>query len=288
MGGSPGAAECARRHADDLAEDAAEVVGVIEADAQGNLGQGQVGIDEQGLGFADAPAAQVLKRGVVGRVLERMGDVVAAGVEMLGNVADGEVFGIMLFDVRAGVFNQEVFRLSSFDGPLRDLLPYKMDDGLGCCICCGISVRLGEAVFNDVVEGAEFFGDGLAGNAGMGAGRKQRIGARAGALESCDGDAAGIRERIKHQTFIVHDFTVVDDDIAGLRMAYLIADDMRAVAGEHEIELDAVLVLMHRADAAVPVIEADEAWLLLEGGCFLLIDVDGDGHVFLLSGLSES
>ena len=99
LGGSPGAAECARRHADDLAEDAAEVVGVIEADAQGNLGQGQVGIDEQGLGFADAPAAQVLKRGVVGRVLERMGDVVAAGVEMLGNVADGEVFGIMLFDV---------------------------------------------------------------------------------------------------------------------------------------------------------------------------------------------
>ena len=71
-------------------------------------------------------------------------------------------------------------------------------------------------------------------------------------------------------------------------MAYLIADDMRAVAGEHEIELDAVLVLMHRADAAVPVIEADEARLLLEGGCFLLIDVDGDGHVFLLSGLSES
>lgn len=163
-----------------------------------------------------------------------------------------------------------------------------MDDGLGCCICCGISVRLGEAVFNDVVEGAEFFGDGLAGNAGMGAGRKQCIGASAGALESCDGDAAGIRERIKHQTFIVHDLTVVDDDIAGLRMAYLIADDMRAVAGEHEIELDAVLVLMHRADAAVPVIEADEARLLLEGGCFLLIDVDGDGHVFLLSGLSES
>ncbi len=48
-------------------------------------------------------------------------------------------------------------------------------------------------------------------------------------------------------------------------MAYLIADDVRAVAGEHEIELDAVLVLMHRADAAVPVIEADEAWFLLEG-----------------------
>ena len=141
LGGSPGAAECAWRHADDLTEDAAEVVGVIETDAQGNLGQGQVSIDEQGLGLADAPAAQVLKRGVVGRVLERMGDIVAAGVEMLGNVAGGEVLGIMLFDVRAGVFNQEVFRLSSFDGPLRDLLPYKMDDGLGCCVCCGISVR---------------------------------------------------------------------------------------------------------------------------------------------------
>ena len=104
LGGSPGAAECAWRHADDLTEDAAEVVGGIETDAQGNLGQGQVSIDEQGLGLADAPAAQVLKRGVVGRVLERMGDIVAAGVEMLGNVADGEVFGIMLFDVRAGVF----------------------------------------------------------------------------------------------------------------------------------------------------------------------------------------
>ena len=76
--------------------------------------------------------------------------------------------------------------------------------------------------------------------------------------------------------------------VPGGSSAYLVADDVRAVAGKHEVEFNAVLVLMHRADAAVPVIEADEAWFLLEWGCFLLIDVDGDGHVFLLSGLSES
>ena len=96
--GSPGAAEGAGRHADDLAEDAAEVVGVIEADARGDFGQGKVGVDEQGLCLADAPAAQVLERSVVGRVLEGVGDVVAARVELPGDVADGERFGVMLFD----------------------------------------------------------------------------------------------------------------------------------------------------------------------------------------------
>ena len=184
----------------------------------------------------------------------------------------------MLFDVRADALHQHVLLSSGADGPLGDLLPDQMDDGLGSGIGRGVAVRLGEALLDDVVERAELLGNGLAGNARMEAGRQQCIGARARPLEPGDGDAAGIRQGVEHEALVVHDLAVVDDDVAGLCMADLVADDVRAVAGNHEVELDAVLVLVHRADAAVPVIEADEPGLLLKGRGFLLVDVDGDGH----------
>lgn len=74
------------RHADDFLEGTAEVIRVFEADAAGNLGQGEWRVYEHALGFADAAAQDILLQGVIRDVLEQVRDVAFAGMYVAGNI----------------------------------------------------------------------------------------------------------------------------------------------------------------------------------------------------------
>ena len=73
----------ARGHAGDLVEGLVEVAGAVVARADGNLGDGQGCVDQQGLRLADAAPRDVLERRIAVSGLERMREVEGADMELL-------------------------------------------------------------------------------------------------------------------------------------------------------------------------------------------------------------
>ena len=83
---------------------------------------------------------------------------------------------------------------------------------------------------------------------------------------------------MQDEILIVEHAAVVDDDVTGLCVAEVIADNISAVARENEIELDVVGVGMHGTDALGPVIKANELRFLLKRRSFRCLDVDGKAY----------
>ena len=109
----------ARGHAGDLVEGLVEVAGAVVARADGNLGDGQGCVDQQGLRLADAAARDVLERRIAVGGLEGMGEVEAADVEFSGECYKRDGLVVRCIEAAAHGVHEIVFLGRQHDAAAR-------------------------------------------------------------------------------------------------------------------------------------------------------------------------
>ncbi len=229
-GFAPETAELHGRYSCDFVEDAAEVIGILEARAGGNVEERQVRIDEQGLCLANAAALDVLDDRVVCHFAENMREIVGADVNSPGDIHDFQICSIVQVNIGKSFLNQNIFlfccRRSAFPHRIVD----EMHDGAGCYIGCMIAMRMQKTLSDDGKECAKLASDGLTGNAGLDIFGQQGVFALVWQLQPAHRDAAIVGQFMQNEILIMENAAVVDDDITGLCMAEVIANDIGTVA----------------------------------------------------------
>lgn len=83
-----------------------EIVGTVVADMVGNLGDGHLGFDKDGLGFADAQVGQILDGRVLKLFFENVGEVGRGYVKLLSHILNLYPLLIMLLHQFLGLPSQ--------------------------------------------------------------------------------------------------------------------------------------------------------------------------------------
>lgn len=87
-------------HMDSVAENILEIIGVVIADARGDLRDGHVRVDEEVLCFTESAQCDVAHRGKADIGFEDMREVVGIGVCRRGDIFKVNIFPIVFIEVR--------------------------------------------------------------------------------------------------------------------------------------------------------------------------------------------